>query len=793
MVPVRIWRASSVYPVLRHAGVAGILVAFIVVAPCNAAPPVWKTLGPWGLNDAWTFAIAPSLPERIYIAPAWLPVQRSDDRGETWNPPGEGLPFDETCVDLCVSPYDANLVIAAVQGTVYRTKNAGNAWVRENAGVLPSGVQCVCYDPSDPAVAYAGGLGAVSKSTNGGRTWSQTGPGLEGSGSIQRLSMDAAHPGEVLAATEYSLRRTTDGGASWHTLFPQVSTYLTIGDAIARSPSDPSVVYVALNGHGFQRSTDGGNSFSARFFENGFTINGLTVHPTEPSTVYALCTNSWYSSLTQLDVRRSTDGGVTWAVQYKDVQNCFYCYVLPRDLALDPVDPNRMYFAKSDASSPNRGKGFMRSDAGPTGPWVAKAQGIAGLPLSGVTTTAGGELLARGSGRLPLFQSFPPYATWSPVPAAGSALSGSASSRTLQSHLSDPGKVLDVVYDTGSDTGGAVVKYRRTETGPWYTLLANYNVINIVAANRHSLNERIYFWIYDGGGGSFLYRNTASWFSFEQVPATFIPTSAVVHPEYDDQIIASGYGAPPIQASWDAGSSWYSLSNGLPSGVVVRVLVDPANPNHLAAVYTNRSPWESTDFGTTWTERPVSLGSATVSDADWIPATGNILLATTGGMVSSHWGAMNEGLSTRILRKIHFDSTRKEIFAIGSLGVYSRKLVGFGSGRHEIPDTLATADRESAAPTAAGPHLGLSLSPNPFREELEISFTSPAGGQVQLSIYDLAGRLVRRHGPLNLSGEPRRWTWNGHAESGESVTPGIYFVRLISEGRTETRKIVRAP
>ena len=80
--------------------------------------------------------------------------------------------------------------------------------------------------------------------------------------------------------------------------------------------------------------------------------------------------------------------------------------------------------------------------------------------------------------------------------------------------------------------------------------------------------------------------------------------------------------------------------------------------------------------------------------------------------------------------------------------------------------------------------------PNPFNPTTTISYTTPASSMVLLNIYDAEGRLV-----TTLVNQPKpagsfSATWDGRDRSGVNVASGVYFVRLQSSGKTQTRKIV---
>ena len=85
--------------------------------------------------------------------------------------------------------------------------------------------------------------------------------------------------------------------------------------------------------------------------------------------------------------------------------------------------------------------------------------------------------------------------------------------------------------------------------------------------------------------------------------------------------------------------------------------------------------------------------------------------------------------------------------------------------------------------------------PNPFNPETWIPFELNQDSDVSLTIYDTAGRLVRR---LDLGFRPagtylRRKQaihWDGRTQSGEQVVSGTYFYILKTEGDVSTQKMI---
>jgi hypothetical protein len=82
-------------------------------------------------------------------------------------------------------------------------------------------------------------------------------------------------------------------------------------------------------------------------------------------------------------------------------------------------------------------------------------------------------------------------------------------------------------------------------------------------------------------------------------------------------------------------------------------------------------------------------------------------------------------------------------------------------------------------------------APNPFAASTAVRFELFRQEFVQLSIYDVAGRLVRHVTRRTMEPGSYAVLWDGRDESGRNVAPGVYFSVLRSGGVEETQRIVR--
>jgi hypothetical protein len=80
--------------------------------------------------------------------------------------------------------------------------------------------------------------------------------------------------------------------------------------------------------------------------------------------------------------------------------------------------------------------------------------------------------------------------------------------------------------------------------------------------------------------------------------------------------------------------------------------------------------------------------------------------------------------------------------------------------------------------------------PSPFAEAAVIRYQVPHSSAVSISIYDVAGRLVKNI----VSGQHKQGSysviWAGADSNGRSVSSGVYFVRMESKEFSATRKAI---
>lgn len=322
-----------------------------------------------GVGD---LVIDPWDPTTLYASvPDAAAVYKTVDGGAHWTRGGglEGVRIAELALD----PTPPGTLYGASQDSsgLVVTRNGGASW-GPIAVLAGRRIFHVTVDPGHPGTVYAAGDGVVFKSTDAGATWTSV-PGAADFG----ILVDPTD-GTRLWALSYGrgtdgVSVSTDAGATWTPVnVDGITDPYTIG--IYASPLDPGAVYVITNGKGIFRRAPGAGTWAhataglpnqltrsivlaspERLFvgilggvfehgeagswlarNHGFSnayVQALTLHPEDPSTVYA-------STLYSTELLASTDRGDSWT----PLPTGFSSPV--EKLVIEPATPAR-FFAKT--------------------------------------------------------------------------------------------------------------------------------------------------------------------------------------------------------------------------------------------------------------------------------------------------------------------------------------------------------------------------------------------------------------------------------------------------------------
>ncbi|MGM1054594.1 MAG: WD40/YVTN/BNR-like repeat-containing protein [Bacteroidota bacterium] len=237
-------------------------------------------------------------------------IYKSTDAGKTWE--NVGLKDSQTVSRIRIHPTNPNIVYAAVLGHpfgpneergVFKTIDGGKSWNKILYKGPKAGAADLIIDPNNPEVIYAsiwevyrkpwkmwggGGASGFFKSTDGGKNWTELTKkiglpeGPIGKIGITVSPMDSNRVWAIIEANEGGVFRSDDAGLTWERTnedrkLRQRAFYYT---RIYADPQDKETVYV-LN-VGFWKSTDGGVEFDTEIKVPHGDNHDLWIDPNDP-------------------------------------------------------------------------------------------------------------------------------------------------------------------------------------------------------------------------------------------------------------------------------------------------------------------------------------------------------------------------------------------------------------------------------------------------------------------------------------------------------------------------------
>lgn len=282
-----------------------------------------------GMNIT-ALALDPSDRKAVYAGTPDVGLFFSYDGAESWQHAASlgRVPVN----DVDVLPNDKCTVFVATGNRVARTNDCARTW--ENAyfdARADARVTRVAIDQYNPAVIYAANSkGDLLKSSDGGASWSTI---RRFESEIAQLLLTAADSRVIYVVTKTKgLWKSTDAGANWTDLSKSFGDFKGALDRmlIAEDPATANAL-VAASQFGLLRSTDGGATWKAIPIltpPGGTVIHSLAVSPKDSNAIF-------YGTATALF--RTVDGGAKWVTSKLPTSRA------ATSLLIDPTADGTMY------------------------------------------------------------------------------------------------------------------------------------------------------------------------------------------------------------------------------------------------------------------------------------------------------------------------------------------------------------------------------------------------------------------------------------------------------------------
>ncbi len=77
--------------------------------------------------------------------------------------------------------------------------------------------------------------------------------------------------------------------------------------------------------------------------------------------------------------------------------------------------------------------------------------------------------------------------------------------------------------------------------------------------------------------------------------------------------------------------------------------------------------------------------------------------------------------------------------------------------------------------------------PNPFTGETNLSFSLEEAGNISIDVYNMSGQKISSLVNSNFNAGSHTIKWNARADG---VSEGIYYLRMRTENKVVTRKVI---
>jgi photosystem II stability/assembly factor-like uncharacterized protein len=528
-------------------------------------------------------------------------------------------------------------------------------------------------DPADPTKIFAGTVShGIYKSVGGGAWASINGLwGIDLSSThltwVNTIVFDPRPPAKIFIAANDSglgdgIYKTTDEGATWSRMTPQLGIRWQPGYYIAPNPTDPGGIF-AVNGGNIRIYSGDGTGYSDHYVAD----NSLSCLAVDPSTLVL------YAGTDRDGVFKSADGGQTWTAVNNNIRAQSFPNFKAHSLHIDASNPNIIYAGSMGGGyrSLDGGDSWIRmdhpdwgirafathpsipgtvfsignwvyknTDSGASGSWT----GPSGGTFSGfwdsdlVVVPSAPNVLYAGvygpdSGKEGVWKSLDGGATWAPKNVGLT----DTKINTLTIHPSLPNILFASTRLQDPAQQGLNTRLFRTLDGEesWQQVICGLPETLGVTQVVFAQSDPNVMYLSAIGWNRGLYKSTDGGGCWVKLNSYNIAAVAV-HPANPDIVYLGIFGSPGFYVSFNGAQTWTQFNAGLhPNPWVDSIALDPRNPFHVF-LGTNAGVYETTlaaDMVITTTALPNAIINQPYSST----------LKATGGTPPYAWSLPSPG------------------------------------------------------------------------------------------------------------------------------------------------------
>lgn len=753
----------------------------------------WETVGPGNISGRIA-SMAIDDAGVIYLGYSKGGVYKSEDDGQTYQPLIDGQAFlnishieidpnDNNTIYLGTGDVDISIMFGIGNG-VLKSTDGGETW--ENIGLEEESIiSRVHVAPTNSQIVYASAMGipgeksnnrGVYKSVNGGGDWEQV-LFVNDSTGIQDLLVDPTNPDivyatgwnrfrsnrrSVVSGPDARIYRSRDGGDTWETLSNDLpdGNFARVG--LAMSGTDPNTIFVNFGESGdlvsVHKSTDGGDSWElitnvadVPVLDNshgGFAwfFGQMRVNPNNDDDIFLLGVRLF----------RSIDGGASWDNVTGNMHVDFHDLIF---------DGDRIYAGNDGGAyrSENLSNNWEDIDYNVTGllykvgynPHLpdtyyggAQDNGIyRGNPID----INGWERFSGGDGFQPAFHETNPEIIFTESQNGSIRMEHPLGTRFLTSDME--GRFY---WDT-----------------PYFLSTLNPNQL-------FTGSDRVYRVDIEEASGEFEIEQLGDILTEPNSEWQAHSISTLDQSDFDPSFLFAGTTDGLVWRSLNGGQSWERIMNGLPRRFVSKIFASPALENTVYVTFTGYRDNEyiphifrSDDLGDTWIDISGDLPQFAINDVYVFPdgTDEHVFVATDGGAYYSAnagltWNRL--GVNMPLVPAWDFDHNiiNNELI----VGTFAKGILRYDLGQIGLGDAVSTQNLILE---------GLHVYPSPTSDLINISIDRAT--QFTYRLFDQSGRQL----------DQKQVSSNQMSLSLDQYPSGMYYLKVSSEGRQKTEKIIK--
>jgi photosystem II stability/assembly factor-like uncharacterized protein len=279
-------------------------------------------------------------------------IYRSIDGGSTFELVTTSLLVDQFDTFVAFDAHNPSFVYITGSAGFFRSTDNGASFQRIGLTVEQIGVGALTasIDPTNPNVLYVNTHSGNFKSLNGGQTFTSINNGWR-SVAINDIAFDNDSEPSLYVATQegIGILRTRTRGKHYEQVPHPIDPYHPLARVtrLGISPTNPDVIFAGTRGRGLLRTTNGGKSWLRSSVDTGHDefhriFTQIAVDPINPNSVYFAASRG-FLSVGFPGFYRSTDGGSTFQRTTSERLN---------KLGIDPINPGVIYAAGNTIFAP---------------------------------------------------------------------------------------------------------------------------------------------------------------------------------------------------------------------------------------------------------------------------------------------------------------------------------------------------------------------------------------------------------------------------------------------------------